>query len=327
MEGTRRPAPPPDIMALGRARAIARRARDWTEADRLRAQIEAAGWRVVDRGTEFTLRPAHPPDAVEGGRMRYGSSASVPSRLDEPPATDLTVLVLHPGSAPGPADLGVALAAAASAAPREAQLVVVLDDPDDASVAVADRWSVAARDPGRDAELLLTSAPSGPATCLAAGLRRSVGRVVLVVDSASASGLHAGAVAGAVAELRAPEVAVVGAVGSVSARLPSFQRAPAGPVDVIDGGWLAFRRDDARRTGPIDERYRSFTGIARWLSLVLRDEGPGAAPRRAVACGRAASETGDRDDARVARAATPEERRDAYRLLDAFRDRGDLLSM
>ena len=42
-------------------------ARDWAEADRLRAQIEAAGWKVVDDGLRFRLSRAQPPDVVEAG--------------------------------------------------------------------------------------------------------------------------------------------------------------------------------------------------------------------------------------------------------------------
>jgi cysteinyl-tRNA synthetase len=39
---------PEEVHALGRARAAARAARDFGEADRLRAEIDAAGWEVRD---------------------------------------------------------------------------------------------------------------------------------------------------------------------------------------------------------------------------------------------------------------------------------------
>jgi cysteinyl-tRNA synthetase len=39
---------PDDVTALAQARAAARSARDWPEADRLRGEIEAAGWEVRD---------------------------------------------------------------------------------------------------------------------------------------------------------------------------------------------------------------------------------------------------------------------------------------
>ncbi|HEY6014075.1 MAG TPA: hypothetical protein VIU37_08705, partial [Candidatus Limnocylindrales bacterium] len=85
---------PDDVLAAAHARSRAREARDWSEADRLRAEIEAAGWKVVDRGTDFALTPAVAPDVAEGDRIRYGSSRSVPSRLEEPPAGVATVVLV-----------------------------------------------------------------------------------------------------------------------------------------------------------------------------------------------------------------------------------------
>jgi cysteinyl-tRNA synthetase len=41
-------AAPAKLTALAEARATARSARDWPEADRLRGEIEAAGWEVRD---------------------------------------------------------------------------------------------------------------------------------------------------------------------------------------------------------------------------------------------------------------------------------------
>ena len=41
-------AAPAEIVALADARAAAKAARDWARADELRAQIDAAGWTVVD---------------------------------------------------------------------------------------------------------------------------------------------------------------------------------------------------------------------------------------------------------------------------------------
>ena len=63
-------------------------------ADRLRDEIEMAGWKVIDAGTSFRLEPAHAPDVVEEGRSRYGRSEAVPSRLAEPPTGLASVIVV-----------------------------------------------------------------------------------------------------------------------------------------------------------------------------------------------------------------------------------------
>ena len=77
---------PEEVLTAAHERAKARAARDWATADRLRGEIESAGWTIVDRGTDFALSPASPPDVEEGGGVRYGASRNVPSRLDEPPS-------------------------------------------------------------------------------------------------------------------------------------------------------------------------------------------------------------------------------------------------
>ena len=66
---TRQHIPQP-VLDAAHARAAARAAQDWSEADRLRAEIEAAGWKVVDRGTDFALSPAAPPDGSSSVRTR-----------------------------------------------------------------------------------------------------------------------------------------------------------------------------------------------------------------------------------------------------------------
>jgi len=47
---------PDAINALAQARADARKAKQWAEADRLRAELHAAGWEMEDRADGFTLK-------------------------------------------------------------------------------------------------------------------------------------------------------------------------------------------------------------------------------------------------------------------------------
>jgi cysteinyl-tRNA synthetase len=48
---------PAAIEALAKARAEARRAKDWAEADRLRQALAEAGWEVEDRPGGYALKP------------------------------------------------------------------------------------------------------------------------------------------------------------------------------------------------------------------------------------------------------------------------------
>ena len=121
-----RPHIPDEVLDLAHARSRARAERDWPEADRLRAEIEAAGWRVVDRGTDFALSPAAPPDLSEGRRVRYGASANVPSRFEEAPTGMATVVLV---ATDWPGDVARTLAALRDHAPAGTSVVVVADGP------------------------------------------------------------------------------------------------------------------------------------------------------------------------------------------------------
>ena len=52
----REEAVPAPIQALAAARSAARSARNWAEADRLRAELQAAGWEVEDRADGYALK-------------------------------------------------------------------------------------------------------------------------------------------------------------------------------------------------------------------------------------------------------------------------------
>jgi cysteinyl-tRNA synthetase len=52
------PSAPPEALALRDARERARAARDWAEADRLRAELRALGWAVRDGPDGPELLPA-----------------------------------------------------------------------------------------------------------------------------------------------------------------------------------------------------------------------------------------------------------------------------
>ncbi len=123
-----------------------------------------------------------------------------------------------------------------------------------------------------------------------------------------------------------PTVAVAGGWGIVSADLRKFEDAPAGDVDAIEGYVMAFRRADAAARGPLDERFRFYRNLDIWWSLVLRDEGEGSPPRRAVSLDVPATRHDHRgflsllDDER-----DRQSKRNFYRIIDRFGWRTDLL--
>jgi hypothetical protein len=318
------PTPPGEISALARERAAARADRDYARADALRAEIEAAGWRVVDHDTAYRLEPAAPPTIEAVGVVRYGSAAAVPSVLDMPATAAFTVLLLADD---WPDDLARTLGSLRAHAPAGTQVVIVANDP---SPAQAARLAPGSPDlelvAGTEPELLWTSARLGQAAALNAGLQRACGAVVVLADtSVEPTGDALAPLAGALDD---PGVAVAGGFGLASPDLRHFVEAAGPDVDTIEACWLAFRRAELRTLGPLDEKFVFHRNLDIWWSLVLRaGADPDRPPRRALRLelplvrheprGRTSLSPAERD--RLSR-------RNFYRVLDRFRDRSDLLS-
>ena len=316
---------PDDVLSAAHARSKARAARDWPEADRLRATIESAGWRIVDRGTDFALSPAAAADETDGGRVRYGSSRSVPSRLEEPPTGLATIILV---ATEWPDDLQRALDALRTTTPAGLSVVIVADGP---SAAQADALeTLAEAQPGDDRqdppiEIVWTSERLGHAAALNAGMRRATAPVAVLLDtSVEPIGDVVSPLAHAFDD---PSVAAAGGWGITSGDLRKFEDSPAGDVDAIEGYALAFRRADAAARGPLDEHFRFYRNLDIWWSLVLRDEGEGNTPRRAV---RLDGLPAVRHEHRGYTSLPDDERdrqskRNFYRIIDRFGSRRDLL--
>jgi hypothetical protein len=318
-----RPFVPQPILDAAHARSAARAARDWATADRLRDEIEAAGWRVVDRGTDFKLEPAHPQDVADEAGVHYGRSDAVPSRLDEPSTCPISVILVATDQ---PDDLDRTLAALRRTAPAGTQIVVVADAPDEAQAARLPEPPEATDAPGeaQAVEVVRTSARLGWAAALNIGLRRAAGEVVAVMDTSVEP--TADVLAPLATALLDEEVAVAGAFGLRSADLRRFEEVTSGDAAAIEGYLLAVRRRDAAAAGPLDEAFRFYRNLDIWWSLVLRDRGEGEPPRRAAVVEELPVV---RHEHRGWAALPPAERdrlskRNFYRVLDRFRHRTDL---
>jgi hypothetical protein len=299
--------PPPEVAELARERASARAERRFADADALRARIEEAGWKPVDRGLGWTLEPLHPPDVRMGERVAYGASTHVPSRLEEPARAGMSIVaVVDAGHGPG------ALAALAPQGDRgDPEVIVVVDGPP------RDVDPTAGLPTERGLEVVRMSTSTSPGVALNAGLRRTTGTLVLTF----APGITptADILRPAADALADPDVGIVGGRGLRTRDLRHYEPGPPGDAEALDGAWLCFRREDLRLLGPLDEGYHGLRHLAIWWSLRLRDRGPGTAPRRAVALDvPLAGSVADVPDERAMR-------RDHYRLIRAFGRRRDLV--
>jgi hypothetical protein len=324
-------AVPPEIRAIADARSDARRAHDWATADRLKDELEAAGWKVVDAASLYTLERAAPPDEEVDGSVRYGSAASVPSRLEDAPIGVATVVIVAADAVAGAIRQAEAIA---EGAPDGTQIVLVANAPsgeDRDALAALER--IDAADPGAPGvvtDVVRTATRLGAAAAWNAGLRRASAPVVVLLGPGIIA--PAGLVPAIVAALDDPSVAVTGPVGLVSDDLRAFRAAPPDAVDVdaIAGDAIGFRRHDAAARGLLDEHFVAPDHLATWWSLVLRDppddEDADLEPRRAVQVpvelavdGEPGAERdADPGHARLAK-------RNFYRFLKRFATRRDLI--
>jgi hypothetical protein len=275
---------PADISHLVRERVEARTRHDWARADALKAQIEAAGWRVTDRRGRSSVSPIAPPNVEVDGEIRYGSAAGVPSVLQTPAMTAWTVVIVASETPERVSGLLLGLRDHAAAG---TQVVIVANDPSEAQAAALqadapDRAPIGGAVP----ETVRTSARLGYAAVLNIAMQRATGDLVLLADGTARP--TGDALSGLAEALGDPTVAAAGAFGLYSPADEPFQptdldREPGEAEDAgegtaanasaptaLEGAWLAFRRADYIELGPFDERFVTASWLDVWWSLRLR---------------------------------------------------------
>jgi hypothetical protein len=290
---------PHEVRAIAAQRDERRRAKDFAAADALRDRIAQLGFAVIDGPDGPAFEPLA---AAETPRI---APPDVDSLLDEPPTADVSVHWVAEG---WPEDVVRALAGfRANEGGRNVQYVVAdITDTDPATY-------------GDGVELLALETGTGWGAARNAGLKRSRGPIVLVMDG---SVEPTGDVFGPLkAALDDPSVGVAGPFGISTEDLREFHDSDGPEVDAIEGYLMAFRRDVLRDVGLFDEKFRWYRTADIECSFRIKDAG-----MRAL-----------RVDVPVIKHehrmyhATPEAERDRlskrnfYRFLERFRDRYDLL--
>jgi GT2 family glycosyltransferase len=296
---------PDEVRRLAVERQRRRDEKDYTAADRLRERIEQLGYRVVDGPDGPSFEVFEQPETARR-RRRARDVASV---LDEPASADATVHWLVEG---WPEDTVRALNAFREVeGERDVQYVVV---------------DLTATDPstfGAGVEVVALEARTGWGAARNAGIRRSRGSVVVVVDGSIEP---TGDVLGPLeAALDDPSVGVAGPFGISTGDLREFHESDGVGgdrlVDAIEGYLMAFRRDVIRDVGLFDEKFTWYRSADIELSFRLKDAG-----YRAVIV----DVPVERHEHRMWASTAPSERdrlskRNYYRFLERFRGRFDLL--
>ena len=290
---------PDEVRALAAERDERRRAKDFATADALRAEILDLGFSVIDgpEGPSF-----EPVVRTEPDRLR---AHDVESLLGRPPTCDVSVHWVVEG---WPEDVARALAGFRA-----------LEGERDVRYVVADLTQTDPSVYGAEVEVLELEPGTGWGAAMNAGLRRSRGRVVLVMDG---SVEPTGDVFGPLeAALEDPTVGVCGPFGISTTDLREFHDSPGPDVDAIEGYLMAFRRDVIRDVGLFDEKFRWYRTADIECSFRIKETGLRALRVDAPVA---------KHEHRMYHSTPPAERdrlskRNYYRFLERFRDRFDLL--
>jgi GT2 family glycosyltransferase len=125
--------------------------------------------------------------------------------------------------------------------------------------------------PDAETTLLRTSQRLGWADSRTLGMRRSRGEMTVLLDtSLEPTGDFLVALSAAFAD---PSVGIAGGWGVTSGDGRSFEDAPPGEVDAVEGYCLAVRREALRAVGGFDRRFRFYRNADLDFSFAVRDAG------------------------------------------------------
>ncbi|MBC8163513.1 MAG: glycosyltransferase, partial [Roseiflexaceae bacterium] len=244
----------PALAALVEQRAALRQAGNFIEADRLRAELRAAGWSVRDtRGA-----PIVEPRPVEEEFTTITRSHDAPDRRAAPDRFSFSLNLLARDSR---ADVQRCVESIVRhSAGRDLELVIVDNGSTDDTIPYLQtlvRNGLQAAD-GRPIALTVLFADHnlGFAAGRNATLRASQGRIAVLVDTSIEV---AGDIWTPIARALADEtVGYVGPYGLITDDLKEFRESNGPRVDAVEGYLLAFRRALLPEIGLFDEKFRFY---------------------------------------------------------------------
>jgi cysteinyl-tRNA synthetase len=293
--------PPDEVRRLAQERAERRRAHDFAAADELRERIRALGFDVTDHpdGSYDVTREETAPAGPS--RIRPGE---VRSMLGRAPTADVTVQWLSEG---WPEDVLRGISSFRHfERGRWVHHVVVETRPEPPGT-----WP-------EGVEVISLAGDPGFAAARNAGLRRSLGRVILVADGSVEA--DEDPYPPLFEALSDPSVGVAGPYGLVTDDLRAFRHDDGPEVDAVEGYLMAFRRELLAKAS-FDERYRFYR--AADVDLCFQAKAMGLRVVRVDVSVRLHEHrrwgtTSEEDRERLSK-------RNFYRFLDKFRGRTDLL--
>jgi GT2 family glycosyltransferase len=302
---------PTEILALSHERDRLRQRGQYDHADRIKREIEAAGYAIKDNphGAHLMILPS-----IETDGALYRTVHQLPSLLDEDDLYTFSVNILAQNNHEQTRRCVENVLCFAGNVSLEIILV------DNASQDGIDRWAeVFKRDEPR-LRFLRASRVMGAAEARNIGLKCSRGKYILLLDSSVEL----------IGDIFTPlektfedrEVGLTGLRGLCTDDLRHFEESEQIEVEVVDGLCMAFRRTLLKQAGLFDERYRFPQYMDVDFSFAIRETGAHAVrtPYLPIVChpGQLSVGISDAECTRLTK-------RNFYRYLQKWGSRDDLL--
>jgi glycosyltransferase involved in cell wall biosynthesis len=306
-----RPGIPAEILALSHERDVLRRRGQYARADRLKQQLEDAGYLVKDNphGAHLVILPSILVDGKE-----YRTARQLPSLLDENDQCTFSVLILAHNILYQVRRCVESVLRFSATTNLEILLI------DNNSADGTDRWAEALRQREPRLHVLQASRTMGVAEAYNLGLKQSRGRYILLLDACLE--LTGDIFTPLGHTLANSKVGITGLYGLHTDDLRHFEAGQEQEVEAISAQCMAFRRKLLKHTGTFDEHYRHPYYMDIDFSFAIRDQGTRAVTTaRLPLTNHADTQSNELSDAEHSRLT----RRNFYRYLGKWGDREDLL--
>ncbi|SRR5258708_22290055 len=302
---------PAEILALSHERDLLRRRGQYERADRLKREIEDAGYAIRDnpRGAHLVILPS-----IETDGKLYRTVRQFPSHLDETDLCTFSVNILAQNNFEQTRRCVESVLCFAGDTSIEIILV------DNASQDGIDLWAEVFKCDEPRLRVLRASRVMGAAEARNIGLKSSRGRYILLLDSNIE--LTGDIFTPLEKTFNDHKVGLTGLRGLCTDDLRHFKESEQIEVEVVDGLCMAFRRTLLKEAGLFDERYRFPQYMDIDFSFAIRETGAHAVrtPYLPIMChpGQLNSDMSDAECTRLTK-------RNFYRYLQKWGDRDDLL--
>ncbi|MQG21084.1 MAG: cysteine--tRNA ligase [SAR202 cluster bacterium] len=248
-------------------RNVLRQKKDYLIADDLRAQVHQQGYEVEDTKDGTTIRQLQPTDSAKLKSLARAISGpdSVESRLAQPSTKEISVIILAHDY---PEDVQRCVTNTLKNLPDTQAEVIVVENGTTSGLSI---WLDDLQKKDQRLEVLHVDHALGEGAGKNTALKSATGKYIVGLDlSVAPTGDLFSQVIGT---LQDPSIGLVGRWGLRSYDLRHFDENESGEVDAMQAYCYAFRREDIKRVGLFDEKFRFYRNLDIDLSMQFRSHG------------------------------------------------------